>query len=417
MMLDKTMDASNVYAKERHRILATFVHEYRYGKALGGIERRFIEVSKRFPSLGIDVTVMEYPPSIGRLMNAGYSSVFVPYRKPRTVLAEAVQLVRLSVSAWIWGKRTKCELVYSPSTVYSQVIPAFFASFALRKPLVVVFHSPPRSRAIAGFLPTLRMQRSRGESIRNSLIIASIRSIGSLAYRRSNVRVAVSRFTAEQVRTLVPAGSIVVSGNGVGEEWFGRDEVPMTYDACFVGRISPRKRVDLLLFAWQRVVSVRPDAKLIVIGGGEDPKYVRKCQEMVRSLGLDKNVNMSGFLDDHQIRRVLDSSSLFVLPSSREGFGLVVTEAMARGVPCVLSSLPSLRENFGESALFVTRPEPEAWANSLVWLLEDEDKRTQMSESGIRLARRFRWEEVARREVSVMRRVMEPNINSEPVQS
>jgi glycosyltransferase involved in cell wall biosynthesis len=392
---------------ERHRILATFLHEYQYGRALGGVERRFVEVSKHFSESGILITAIEYPPSIGPALSARYTSVLVAYHKPKTVLAEAFQLVRLSVLTIVWGRRSRCELVYSPSSIHSQVIPAFIASFVLKKPLVVVFHSPPSASVMTGFFSTLTSHRSRGESLMKSVVMTFIQTLGILAYRRTSMCIAVSRATAEKVLTSFPASNLVVSGNGVGDEWFDGEEEPKLYDACFLGRVSPRKSVDLLLLAWQKVVRGRPGAKLIIIGGGEDPKYVGKCHEMVTSLGLENNVVMSGFLEDDRVRRALDSSRIFVLPSRREGFGLAVVEAMARGVPCILTSLSSLRENFGDSAVFVTEPDPEAWANSILGLLGDENARNRMSESGRRHARRFRWEEVARREAFAIRSLIE----------
>ncbi len=128
---------------------------------------------------------------------------------------------------------------------------------------------------------------------------------------------------------------------------------------------------------------------------------------MITTLGLESNVTMSGFLADDDIRRAFDSSKIFVMPSKREGFGLAVAEAMARGVPCVLTQLPSLEENFGDSALYVAEPNPESWAHAILRLLDDENVMNQMSESGKTRARRFRWQEVARREAFAMRTLIE----------
>lgn len=414
-MSDKRDDGSaneseislNSSIQRRYKVLAIFLHGYQYGKALGGVERRFVEVSKCFPGLGIQLTALEYPPSVGKALSSRYRSILIGRRKPKTAVGEALQLVRLSVLSVIWGRRSKCELIYSPSGVYSQVIPAFFTSSVLRKPLVIVFHSLPAGSQRRSLTSALKSQFVVGESITKALVKALIQTLRGVAYERASAYIAVSESTAEQIQNTLAPRSLIVSGNGVGDDWFSSEQLPKLYDACFLGRISPRKGVDLLLNAWGIVVRERPDAKLVLVGGGEDQRYVKSCREMIKDLRLENNVTMAGFLDDERVRQTLGSSKLFVLPSKREGFGLAVVEAMARGVPCVLAGLPSLKENFGDSALFVDRPEPEAWARSICQLLTDEKSRNRMSESGRMKARSFGWDAVAGREALLMQTLID----------
>jgi glycosyltransferase involved in cell wall biosynthesis len=392
----------NSSTKEQYKVLATFLHGYQYGKALGGVERRFVELSKCFPELGIQLVALEYSPSVGRVLSSQYRSIIIGRQKPKTTVREAFQLVRLSALSAIWARRSKCDLVYSPSEVYSQVIPAFFASFVLRKPLVIVFHSLPAGSQRKSYASTLKSRFISGEPIKKALVRALIQTLRGVAYESADACIAVSKSTAEQIQKTFAPRSLIVSGNGVSDEWFSSELHPKLCDACFLGRISPRKGVDLLLHAWSIVVRERPDAKLVLVGGGENPKYVESCREMIRNLRLENNVTMTGFLDDEHARHTLSSAKLFVLPSIREGFGLAVAEAMARGVPCILAGLPSLRENFGDSALFVDGPDPEVWARSICRLLADERTRCQMSESGRTRAKSFRWDTVAGREAIVI---------------
>ena len=111
---------------------------------------------------------------------------------------------------------------------------------------------------------------------------------------------------------------------------------------------------------------------------------------------------MVGFVDDTQAREILASSRIFALPSSREGFGLTVAEAMACGLPCILSDLPAFREAFSAAAIFVQGSLPQDWASPIIELLRDEKMQILYSESSKKLAANYKWENVAQTEKVAM---------------
>jgi glycosyltransferase involved in cell wall biosynthesis len=388
--------------RKPNRVLAIFLHGYEYGKALGGVERRFIEVSRNLASQGIQMYALEYSPALSRAFPSGYHSIEVAKQKPRTAVEEAFQIIRLSVLSAFWCRRLKCELIYSPSSVYQQVIPSLFASVLLRVPLVVVFHSAPYSRLRASFGSILRSRLTSRDSLRKALLKTSIEYLRGIAYAHASTCIAVSNSTAQQIYRSFTPQSVIVSGNGVSEDWFDRKTTHVAFDGCFLGRITARKGIDLLLLSWRQVLLKYPNAKLVLIGGSEDPRYLENVRKTIQTLELSRNVTLTGFLEDEFVRSTLRSSKVFVLPSSREGFGLAIIEAMASGLPCVLPSLPSLKENFAESAVFVDRPEPEAWAGAICALLGDEETRARLSNSGMNLASHFRWQMVSQKEAQLM---------------
>jgi phosphatidylinositol alpha-mannosyltransferase len=118
---------------------------------------------------------------------------------------------------------------------------------------------------------------------------------------------------------------------------------------------------------------------------------------------LERNVNICGFVSDERLAQLLKSSKIFVLPSHAEGFGLSVVEAMAAGLPCILSDLPALREYYSSTAIFVQRRNVESLANAILFLLSDPEKRAELRDKGKRLVGRFSWKEVALKEYSVLR--------------
>jgi glycosyltransferase involved in cell wall biosynthesis len=105
----------------------------------------------------------------------------------------------------------------------------------------------------------------------------------------------------------------------------------------FAGRHIAEKRVPALVRAFERVGKARPELRLEIYGDGpERPRVL----ELVRELGLEARVEAPGFVDSARVEAALGRAACMVLPSSREGYGLVVLEAAARGTPSVVVAGP-----------------------------------------------------------------------------
>lgn len=110
----------------------------------------------------------------------------------------------------------------------------------------------------------------------------------------------------------------------------------MESDVIFAGRLLKNKNVDLLIDAVARVKRTRRDVRCIIVGNGPERKRLEK---QVADLKLTNNVTFFNFLEDHnELYSLMKSSKLFVLPSVREGFGLVVVEANACGIPVITTT-------------------------------------------------------------------------------
>lgn len=103
-----------------------------------------------------------------------------------------------------------------------------------------------------------------------------------------------------------------------------------------VGTLSPRKAQDQLVSAlaalrelpWQCTLVGSPDRA---------PDYVRDLQSQIEQLNLEERIVLAGEMDDEEVARVFDSADIFILPSLYEGYGMVIDEALARGLPVICS--------------------------------------------------------------------------------
>ncbi len=158
-----------------------------------------------------------------------------------------------------------------------------------------------------------------------------------------------------------------------------------------VGRYDHVKGFDLLISAWQKVHEQHPDWQLNIFGSGQRDVYQRMADER----GLQDVLHCNGPVSDIDSRYV--EASLFVLSSRNEGFGLVVVEAMAAGLPVVSFDCPCGPSDIihcGEDGLLVENGDTDKMADSICWMIEHPEERCQYGKQARQNAMRFSQEEV-----------------------
>ena len=145
------------------------------------------------------------------------------------------------------------------------------------------------------------------------------------------------------------------------------------YVAC-IARLNLIKDHATLIRAWQLVSRQEPDARLLLVGDGEERESL---QRQVQELGLDQQVEFWGIRND--VGEILRSVDVFTLTSTSEAASLTLLEAMASGCPAVVTDVGGNAEHLRESkdGFLVPRADHTALANRLVELLNDEGKRAE----------------------------------------
>ena len=183
----------------------------------------------------------------------------------------------------------------------------------------------------------------------------------------------------------------------------------------FVGTLEPRKNVPLLVRAFARVAKDIPHQ--LVIAGKADSDYGNVLRE-IEVQRLAGRVRVEDFVDYGALPALYSGADLFVWPSIYEGWGFPPQEAMACGTPVVVSdggALPEVVGGVGEVVPFSVDSLPartrdidfeEHLANKILSVLNDQDKREEMSRAGLERVKQFSWEEVARRTLEVYKSVV-----------
>jgi glycosyltransferase involved in cell wall biosynthesis len=157
----------------------------------------------------------------------------------------------------------------------------------------------------------------------------------------------------------------------------------------FVGTLEPRKNVGTLLEAYRALLGARPDAPPLVIVGRMSAHGL-EWQRTARETGLGGKVIFRGYVDDEERPALFADARMLVLPSLEEGFGFPVLEAMACGVPVVISNRGSLPELAGDAAEPVP-PDDIAGLRARMEALLDDNHAESAAARGLGQASRFSW--------------------------
>jgi glycosyltransferase involved in cell wall biosynthesis len=231
--------------------------------------------------------------------------------------------------------------------------------------------------------------------------------------RRARRVIAISESTrADVVRLLgVPADRVDVAYPGLGPEF--RPLPPTEVDSfrqrrglparfvLYLGTLEPRKGLATLIRAFALLRAAQPDLHL-VLAGGQGWGY-EELFALVQTLKLEGAVHWPGYVPAGELPWWYNAAAAFAYPSSYEGFGIPVTEALACGRPVVTTSVSSLPEAAGDAALLAPPGEAPALAEALTRAL---DLRPSELARGPAHAARFTWEATAAQTVDSYRRAL-----------
>lgn len=159
-----------------------------------------------------------------------------------------------------------------------------------------------------------------------------------------------------------------------------------------VGTIQPRKNYQMLIRAFASIADQH--AHNLAIAGGKGWLEDEMMAEAALQ-GIADRVRFLGFVADEHLPALYSGASLFVFPSLYEGFGLPVLEAMACGIPAIVSNSSSLPEVGGKASLQLPPESPEAWANGINTVLQDKKIAARMIAAGFAQAQKFSWQQAA----------------------
>jgi len=178
----------------------------------------------------------------------------------------------------------------------------------------------------------------------------------------------------------------------------------------FIGRINYVKGLDILARAFAFVARKRKDVHLL-LAGPDDDGYGEKVREWLKKEGVLEKTTFTGMLLGDEKLEAFYGSSVFVLPSYSENFGISVLEAMACGLPVIVSDKVNLWPEIVEAKAGEVAPcDAEEFSRRILGVLDDEGSAREMGVNGAALVReRYSWPEVAARMIEMYASLIPPD--------
>jgi len=164
----------------------------------------------------------------------------------------------------------------------------------------------------------------------------------------------------------------------------------------FLSRLRHNKRPDLLIRSLSRIAALKSDFHLILAGDGE-PEYINYLEKLVTSLNLNSRVSFAGFVTGDIKHILLQGADLFVLPSLSENFSIAVAEAMAIGLPVIVTKAVQIaQEIIANKAGIAVTGDVASLVQSISQLLASSQLRKELGQNGKHWAQnRFVWNAIA----------------------
>jgi len=300
-------------------------------------------------------------------------------------------IVSLSFVSWLAGNISEYDVVHI-HTIFAPIPSA--AAFMCRLksiPYIITPHGMLESWAL------------RHKAFKKKVYFTLFEKLN--LHRASGIQ-ALSANEAESINAVVRNPNVFIVPNGVTKE-----DVDSRKDAelflqhfphlkdmkiiLFLGRIDPKKGFDLLAAALAQVKLVFPDAHL-VIGGADLRGYLDTARGFFKKADCLSSVTFTGLLEEEMKNSALSAADIFVMSSYSEGFSMAILEAMAAGLPCIITKGCGFPGGNKRRAAIIVDIDSSALAQGLLQCLSDPQEAGALGARARELIlEEYTWENIA----------------------
>ena len=222
--------------------------------------------------------------------------------------------------------------------------------------------------------------------------------------KRADHVITVSNYMKNQISNHFPNTSISVIYNGIDTKdvysatdteisgVISKFKLPSEF-ILSVGHFEPRKNYSSLIQALKILHSLGSKENLVIVGN--DSGEMSAIIKMSELLGITNYVKILSGITDNELKIIYKKAKLFVFPSSYEGFGIPILEAMYAKIPLVLSNIPVFREIASDQCIYFDYSDPKSIANNISKLNSSFNVQQKMISQGVRIVEDFDFEKIA----------------------
>ncbi len=365
----------------------------RYYPALGGVETRVLEVTNRLAkSFQLKVVTSDLK------MERPYQKLT---KEENITRYKDVSITRLASKKFLpvegYGVKLKgleealqgSEMIHTHTYAAHHTDKAIKMASKLGIPSILTTHLHPASHSHHKVL------RAIYDSV-----------IGKKALQRCTIIITMTEIEKEYIssRFGIPKEKMITIPSGIDLKIFkdlGYEREKNTI--LFVGRLSPVKRLDMLLMAVASVKKKVPDVKLRIIG--RDWGVKNQLVELTNQLNIKENVEFMGEISFEKLIEQYNRVKAFVLTSKYEALGVTIMEAIGCGTPVIVTSVGGTPEVVGNAGILCEENE-ESVAKGIIEVLTNEEKYNKLRENTKIRRKDFDWDDIAKKVKSVYEKTL-----------
>lgn len=220
------------------------------------------------------------------------------------------------------------------------------------------------------------------------------------AAERADLIIAVSQFTANQVRDLLGVEETRIRVVHHGIHPISSASSPERI-ILHTGAIQKRKNLHRLVQAFE---ATQPGWKLILAGGAGYGS--EEILEYIHESPRQEDIEVTGYVSEEQLNQLYQRAGIFAFPSLDEGFGIPILEAMRQGVPVITSNRSATAEVAGDAALLVDPLNMQEITEALQQLMDSGERRHHFRMLGMERFKNFSWEKAVRQTNEIYRELL-----------
>lgn len=268
------------------------------------------------------------------------------------------------------------DLIHAHSHLFWTTVTAVKIAKATRRPVIITVHGVSAER----------------NSLVNLAQYSYLYTFGSWVFRNSTRTICLTNSDATEItRFGANPEKIRVVPNAVDTDLFKPGEDNGNH-LVWVGRFVPEKGLQYLVKAAKIVLSEHHDVKFVLVGDGP----LKPCiMNLAIKNGLKERICFAGKMSQREVVQVMQSASVFLLPSLKEGFPKTLLEAMACGKPVIASNISGVNEIIedGYNGLLVPPREPRLMADAIIELSNDKDLSHKLGQQArLSVLKRYNWD-------------------------
>lgn len=231
------------------------------------------------------------------------------------------------------------------------------------------------------------------------------KSVITNAVKKSAKIITPSNFVKDEiVKTFkIKPEKIIVTYEAAEEEYFNREPQNTNHQQfiLYVGNAYPHKNLNSLLDAFHLLSMNHQLSTMNLILVCPRDVFWERLRNEIKIRNLEEKVEMKGYLNSSELSKLFSQATAYVFPSLSEGFGIPGLNAMAANIPLISSNIPTLKEIYGNAALYFDPKAPENIAEKILKVLQSQKISNDLIKKGQKQVKKYSWQKMAKETLKV----------------